>query len=124
MCSPSPPSFALVKGFLREIQQGRLPDITHMQRLHPCSTDHSPLTLDALLNSSNKHGDTPFLVAARAGHASLLETMYRQHGVSLEHRNADGKTALHEAAQNGRDQCIEYLVRQGAKVDALKRADW
>lgn len=125
MCSPvPPPPAALVNAFLREIQQGHLPDVPHLLGLHPCSPNQPPLTLDALLNSSNKHGDTPFLVAARAGHTSLLEEMHRQHGVPLEHGNFDGKTALHEAAQNGQDQSIQYLVRRGAKVDPLKKADW
>lgn len=55
---------------------------------------------------------------------SLLEVLHKEHGVSLEQRNSDGKTALHEAAQSGQEECIQYLAREGAVVDALKRADW
>ena len=55
---------------------------------------------------------------------ALLEVLHHRHHVSLEHSNDDAKTAMHEAAQSGRDECIDYLVSQGAKVDALKRADW
>ena len=54
----------------------------------------------------------------------LLRSLHETHGVPLEHMNSDGKTALHEAAQNSQTECIEYLLEQGAKVDALKRADW
>lgn len=117
-------SSTLVNAFLREIQQGHLPDVVHLQRLHPSCADPSPLSLEPFLTCSNKHGDTALLVAAREGHVALLDVLHRQHGVPLGHRNSDGKTALHEAAQSGQERCIEYLVREGAMVDALKRADW
>ena len=32
-------------------------------------------------------------------------------------RNKSGRTALHEAARNGRDKIVEYLVQRGAGVD-------
>lgn len=120
MYHTSPPSPTLVNAFLREIQQGRLPDVTQIQR----HSNPAPLPLDAFLTCSNRHGDTPFLVAAREGHVTLLEVLHRQYGMPLEHQNVDGKTAMHEAAQSGQGRCIAFLVSQGAKVDALKRADW
>ena len=73
---------------------------------------------------ANKHGDTPFLIAARHGHWELLRKLFAEHGVSLEHTNTDGKGALHEAAQNGHTSCANFLIQAGACVDCLKRADW
>lgn len=123
---PPAPPLPLMDAFLREVQQGRIPDVTLLQaHHHSCPpSPRPPWDLRAFLTGSNKHGDTPFLVAARAGHVTLLEVLHRQHSVPLEQRNADGKTALHEAAQNGRDWCIQFLAGQGVVVDALKRADW
>jgi len=128
MCIPSPtPSLQLINIFLREIQRGKLPDVSSLQETHFPARERGSSTqfgLEAFLSSSNKHGDTALLVAAREGHVGLLEVLHQQHGVPLEQRNADGKTALHEAAQGGQLQCVQYLLREGATVDALKRADW
>ena len=77
-----------------------------------------------LLTACNKHGDTALLVAARFGHQPLLRTLVEVHGVHLETSNVDGKTGLHEAAQQGHSDCVRYLLQKGAKVDSLKRADW
>ena len=129
MSTSLPGSSPLVNAFLREIQRGTLPDVLHLQRQHAPSTPStsSPahfFSLQAFLGSSNRHGDTAFLVAAREGHVALLEVLHGEHGVPLEQRNADGKTALHEAAQSGQISAIRYLLTQGAVLDALKRADW
>jgi L-histidine N-alpha-methyltransferase len=78
----------------------------------------------SLVMCTNKNGDTPLLTAARCGQLGPLETLYTEHGVSLEHTNADGKTALHEAAQGGHLECVRFLIRAGAHVDSLKKADW
>ena len=118
--SSSPP-VELVNAFLREIQRGSLPDVQALQRLHGFP---ETWPLDAFLACSNKHGDTALLVAAREGHVTLLQTLHEQYGLSLEQRNADGKTALHEAAQSGQLVSIHYLLGQGAQPDPLKRADW
>lgn len=64
------------------------------------------------------------LLAARHGHAGLLETLHEQYGLQLEVSNFDGKRPLHEAAQNEHVKCAQYLIEQGAEIDSLKRADW
>lgn len=127
MASADCPSLHLMNAFLREVQQGTLPtDTAAFQALHSPHSQRSasPPSLEAFLTTSNKHGDTVLLVAAREGHVSLLQALHEQYGLPLNSTNSDGKTALHEAAQNGRSSCMEYLLRQGAVVDALKRADW
>lgn len=116
-------SVSLVNAFLREIQGGNLPNETKLESFQ-ASSSSPQVSLGSLLASTNKHGDTAFLVAARHGHVTILGTLHKDYGTALEQRNLDGKTALHEAAQNGQTNCVEYLIREGAEVDALKRADW
>ena len=114
----------IVKAFLREVQNGVLPNQQELyERLH-IQYSHVEETAENLVMCTNSNGDTPFLTAARSGHLHLLETLYAKHGVPLEHTNADGKTALHEAAQGGQFECVRYLLQSGAHVDSLKKADW
>ncbi len=121
----------LVNSFLREVQQGTLPELSRFLKSHcpPASlavdgyVGHGIEVAD-LLMCTNRHGDTPLLVAARHGHVSLLQTLLEDQGVPLEHTNTDGKTALHEAAQSGQTGCVQFLLGLGAHVDSLKRADW
>ena len=70
-----------------------------------------------------KSNDTPLILASRYGHASVASFLLENGGI-IEHRNIDGKTALHDAAQNGNLKSVELLLAAGAEVDALKRADW
>lgn len=110
-----------VNAFLREIQQGKLPEVGKFSLTHhlPPST-----TLDDLVTCSNRHGDTPFLVAARNGQVDLLRRLRDDFGVPIHHSNLDGKNALHEAAQHGQVDSAHFLIEAGVHVDCLKRADW
>ncbi len=113
----------LVTSFLREVQQGTLPAVSQLLESHSSLVSPDRMEMADLLMCTNKHGDTPLLVAARSGHVSLLRSLLEL-GVPLEHSNVDGKTALHEAAQNGQVDCVRFLLGLGAHVDSLKRADW
>ena len=111
-----------VDAVLREIQKGRLPDVEKFSQTYhfPPST-----SVDNLVRScKNRHGDTPFLIAARHGQVELLKTLHDKIAVPLYERNMDGKTALHEAAQHGQVSSAHYLIEAGIDVDCLKRADW
>ena len=70
-----------------------------------------------------KSTDTPLILASRYGHVSVASLLL-ENGSNVEHHNIDGKTALHDAAQNGNLECLEVLLMAGAHVNALKRADW
>lgn len=70
-----------------------------------------------------KSGDTALHIAARCGHAALVEHLLVS-GADVEISNLDGKRPLHEAAQASRLECIQILLKFGAQVDSLKRADW
>ena len=115
----------LVQAYLRAVQHGGLPDPRELcERLHVQRGSGPPVQTADLVMITNSHGDTPFLTAARHGHVELLRRLHTEFGTPLEHTNTDGKTALHEAAQGGHVECVRYLVKSGAHVDSLKRADW
>ncbi|XP_029901525.1 ankyrin repeat domain-containing protein 16 [Myripristis murdjan] len=77
---------------------------------------------------TNKHfgtsGDTLLHYASRHGHLDTVRFLMEEVGMDLEVRNNDYKRPLHEAASMGHTACVSYLVREGATVDCLKRADW
>ena len=78
---------------------------------------------DEVNYTHKKSGDTPLKLASRYGHHNLVMYLLEEFA-DIEHRDFDGKTALHDAAQNGNSKCVEVLLKFGADVDALKRADW
>ena len=102
---------------LRTIQQGTLPEGIEKSR-----NDVSLPT--GCVYCTGSHGDVPLLVAARYGHLDVVKTLCETHGSPLEMDNDDGKRPLHEAAQNGHAECARYLISRGARIDALKKADW
>ncbi|EKX50925.1 hypothetical protein GUITHDRAFT_103506 [Guillardia theta CCMP2712] len=61
---------------------------------------------DRLLN-------TPLMYAARYGRLSVLEKLLLM-GVTVNALNADGKTALMHAAEEGKAACMVKLLRGGA----------
>lgn len=110
-----------VNALLREIQQGIFPDVEKFRQTYrlPPST-----TTESLVTCTNRHGDTPFLVAARHGQVELLRRLHHDYSIPIHHSNTDGKSALHEAAQHGQIDSAHFLIAAGAHVDALKKADW
>ncbi|XP_028810911.1 ankyrin repeat domain-containing protein 16 isoform X2 [Denticeps clupeoides] len=69
-------------------------------------------------------GDTLLHHAARGGHPETLRYLLDELGAPPELCNGDYKRALHEAAAAGHAGCVALLLRAGADVDSLKRADW
>ncbi|KAK4882034.1 hypothetical protein RN001_005353 [Aquatica leii] len=69
-----------------------------------------------------KTGDTVLHIAARLGYLDLLKFFLETSSVDV--KNKDDKTPLHEAAQFSQSEVIALLLEHGATVDALKRADW
>ncbi|XP_070784857.1 ankyrin repeat domain-containing protein 16 [Enoplosus armatus] len=82
----------------------------------------------AVQSVSSKHfgrsGDTLLHYAARQGHLDVVEYLIKRVGMDVDIYNNDYKRPLHEAASMGHQACVGYLLREGAKVDSLKRADW
>jgi len=71
-----------------------------------------------VLNSTDKHGWLPIILAAYLGEAGALKVLLKV-GDDIERTDEDGKTALHWAAMNPRDrtETIRMLVEQGASVE-------
>lgn len=76
----------------------------------------------------NKHfgssGDTLLHYAARLGHLDVVAYLHKGVGMDVELHNNDYKRPLHEAASMSHEDCVSYLLQEGAKVDSLKKADW
>ncbi|TNN45673.1 Ankyrin repeat domain-containing protein 16 [Liparis tanakae] len=71
-----------------------------------------------------RSGDTLLHFAARRGHLDIVEYLVEQLGADVEVHNNDYKRPLHEAASMSHQACVSYLLREGAAVDSLKKADW
>lgn len=82
----------------------------------------------ALQTIRNKHfgssGDTLLHYAARLGHLDIMVYLIEGVGMDIELYNNDYKRPLHEAASMSQQDCVSYLLQEGAKVDSLKKADW
>ncbi len=71
-----------------------------------------------------KSGDTIGHMAAKHGHVQLLKVLYDKHDFNFSQKNLEGKVPLHDAAQAGFPNCVEYLLSVGSDINSLKRADW
>lgn len=71
-----------------------------------------------------RSGDTLLHYAARLGHVDIVEYLVKRLHMDLEVCNNDYKRPLHEAASMSHRACVSFLLREGAKVDSLKKADW
>ena len=73
-----------------------------------------------------RSGDSIVHLLARLGRTSILQLLLEKFGsyLNLEPTNLEGKRPLHEAAQFGKHEIIELLLKTGVQVDPIKRADW
>ncbi|KAK1127387.1 hypothetical protein K0M31_003928 [Melipona bicolor] len=72
-------------------------------------------------------GDTALHVATREGHLNIVRYLcenFQKPDFRVNVANKDMKRPLHEAAQFAHRDIVKYLIKKGADVDALKRADW
>ncbi|CAG7664884.1 unnamed protein product [Allacma fusca] len=69
-------------------------------------------------------GDSALHVAAQHGRIRILKYLVETTGSAVDIRNHDRKTPLHDAAQFSQYGCVEYLLQNGADVNAVKKADW
>ncbi|KAK5637935.1 hypothetical protein RI129_012230 [Pyrocoelia pectoralis] len=73
----------------------------------------------------DKLGDTILHISARLGHIEFVKYLLRNYSCdAVNFQNKDCKTPLHEAAQFSQANAIKILLRYGADVNVLKRADW
>ncbi len=82
----------------RAAQQGNVEEVTKL------------ITEGAAVNSKNKVGDTPLHLAATNGHASVIQALAINTQLELQVANAENKTALHLAAQAGKQEAVIKLL--------------
>ncbi len=65
-------------------------------------------------------GDTPLLLAARYARDGQYETIKTllEHGAKVNHKDEDGRTALHKAAAYSGKEIMNLLISYGADVNA------
>lgn len=106
----------------------RLVKLTQEGRLTCLQKHIASWSSEATASISGKHfgrsGDTLLHYAARHGHLDVMKFLIQQLGADVEVFNNDYKRPLHEAASMGHEECVDFLLQEGANVDSLKRADW
>ena len=60
----------------------------------------------------DKHGNTPLMWAAGAGHLPVVDWLVKEQGVDVQDGNKQGRTALMWAAKNGQLQIVDWLLHQ------------
>ena len=68
------------------------------------------------VNLSNQSGETPLMMASIEGQLPLVETLVLKNKADV---NKDGWAPLHYAASTGKLDVAQFLVANGAKVNAL-----
>ena len=104
------------------------------------------------LSAKNKNGDLPIHLALKGKdgrlHRKMLDLLiakgptlssiymaayqgdlaevkrFLEQGISVDSRDSEGHTALHFAALNGKRDVVEFLLSQGADVDANFNSSW
>ena len=64
------------------------------------------------------HGDNALHIAAQSGHKEMAELLIEA-GVNIDESNNGSQTPLHKAAFEGRDEIVNMLIQNGAKVNPV-----
>ena len=76
------------------------------------------------LNATDKHGNSALSLASSEGHLEVVEALVESD--ECFQASEDGKTALHHAAEHGRDEVVAFLLEgktnPGAKDNRGKTA--
>ncbi|KAJ8972762.1 hypothetical protein NQ317_006278 [Molorchus minor] len=102
---------------LREVQNGNKESLVNILEEYP-SLHWAEIFYD-------KTGDTVLHCASRLGFIDVIDYLLNNFTPkSVECKNKDDKTPLHEGAQFAQYKACQRLIEHGANVNALKRADW
>ena len=73
----------------------------------------------------NEAGETPLIIAAREGKFDIVKMFIENYSswgdYLIDHKMADGWTAMQYATMNGFKQIAEYLIKNGADVNTSDR---
>lgn len=70
-------------------------------------------------------GDSILHIAAQLGKENIVDYVLNTwQPAKIDIKNNDCKTPLHEASQFSQANMVEFLLKNGADVNAIKRADW
>uniref|UniRef100_A0A3P9JRA9 Ankyrin repeat domain-containing protein 16 n=1 Tax=Oryzias latipes TaxID=8090 RepID=A0A3P9JRA9_ORYLA len=108
-----------IKVLVKVVTEGRLGSVQEMVTSGGSEAAHMVCS-----KHLGRSGDTLLHYAARHGHLDIVKYIITQLGSDVDVCNNDYKTPLHEAASMGHKECVRYLLREGAMVDSLKKADW
>lgn len=72
-----------------------------------------------MMGALTNKGLSSLYIAASKGCVEVLRVMIEHGGAHINIRNADGRTALHGAAREGKVEAIDMLVQAGADVEAV-----
>jgi hypothetical protein len=75
------------------------------------------LALGANVNTENKYGSTPLILATYGRHLDIVEYLI-DHGADVNVKNEDGNTPLWWAANEGHTELVRCLIDKGADVNA------
>lgn len=68
------------------------------------------------INSPNKYGETPLLIASKAGKPHIIKKLIAK-GASTKNKNNTGNNALHIASSNGNYKIIRLLIDLGFDIN-------
>src|SRR5262249_16916155 len=74
--------------------------------------------VEALIDHNAKLDPWSFLIAAQAGHIDVVQFLFARGKVTFTWSDADGRTALHGAAENGREAMVDLLRTNGLDIEA------
>ena len=98
--APGPPPAPLARRYYRHDEAAPL------LRLAPTPER----ALRAFVNAANLKACTPLMLAARAGHADIVEWLLRHGADPLARDRARQQTALHYAALGGSEECARLII--------------
>ena len=76
--------------------------------------------------SFSKSGNTGLIIASSRGYQCILENLlnYKKPPVDLNFKNIKGWTALHVAANAGKESLVQLLLNSGAQVNLPNNNEW
>lgn len=79
------------------------------------------------LDKQFQHNETPLMWSSTAGHVDLVEMLLNWETVGCAQNSrlhvvdSFGESPLHKAAKAGRIRVVEYLLKQGARIELFNK---